>query len=173
MGQVAESQATTGCTLLRHSRCGAVGPGHEEEGWVMKLAAFVDEKGTGLLETLVALAIVSVILTAFLAALSIGTFGVSVVRERVTAENLARAQLEAIKDAPYITGALPISYTSQYTVTTPPAYHIGVDVSYWLSPIFTTEPSDDPDCCGMQWITVTVSHNGEPVFRAIDYKLNR
>jgi len=139
----------------------------------MKLVALADERGMNLVETLVTLAIVSIVLSGFLVALSVGSFGVSVVRERVTAENLARAQLEAIKDAPYITGALPISYTSQYTVTTPPGYHIGVDVSYWLSPTFTTDPSVDPACCGMQWITVTVSHNGEPVFRALDYKLNR
>ena len=170
MGQVAESQATTGCTLLRHSRCGAVGPGHEEEGWVMKLAAFVDEKGTGLLETLVALAIVSVILTAFLAALSIGTFGVSVVRERVTAENLARAQLEYIKNYTYTVGA-----ASYPIVEHPESYPITITISYWYSPTetFTTDLSVDPVCCGMQWITVTVSHNGEPVFRALDYKLNR
>ena len=147
----------------------------EEERWAVKLAGFAGERGETLVEILVSVAILTIVLSAFLGALSTGVFGVAAVRKRVTAENLARAQLEAIKDAPYMPGAVPISYISQYTVTTPPGYHIGVDVSYWYSPTgaFTSNPSDDLDCCGMQWITVTISHNGEPVFRAIDYKLNR
>ncbi len=58
-----------------------------------------------LVETLVTLALVSIILSGFLAAVSVGSFGVSVVRERVTAENLARAQLEYTKNYTYTVGA--------------------------------------------------------------------
>jgi len=63
-----------------------------------------DERGVGLIETLVAVAIVATVLTIFLATLFTGSFGVGVVRERVTAENIARSQLELIQNAPYYTG---------------------------------------------------------------------
>jgi prepilin-type N-terminal cleavage/methylation domain-containing protein len=137
---------------------------------VVKLAAFADERGDSLVEILIAVAIIAIVVTAFLAALSTGVFGVSVVHERVTAENLARAQLEYIKNYTYTVGA-----TSYPIVEHPEDYSITIGISYWYSPTgtFTTDPSDDHDCCGMQWITVTVSYNGEPVFRALDYKLNR
>jgi len=143
----------------------------------VKLAVFAEERGESLVETLVALAIVSIILTAFLAALSMGSFGVSVVYKRVTAENLARAQLEYIKNYTYTVGATSypiVAYPENYPIT-PENYPISIDISYWYSPTesFTTTSSVDRDCCGMQFITVTVSHNGEPVFRALDYKLNR
>jgi Tfp pilus assembly protein PilV len=157
-----------------------------------------DERGTGLVEILVTMAIAAIALTAFLLALSMGSFGVNTVRERVTAENLARTQLEIIKSSSYITGATPIAYTSQYAIATPPGYVIGVDVSYWYShptnSTFTTTAAcdcdmdgdcatqDDKDCCcGMQCITVTIYHHrpgdddpkSEPVFTVVDYKTSR
>jgi prepilin-type N-terminal cleavage/methylation domain-containing protein len=140
---------------------------------MVKSTAFADERGMSLVETLVTVAIVAMILAAFLAAISVGSFGVSVVRERVTAENLARAQLEYIKNYTYTVGA-----TSDYfpIIEHPEDYPITIDISYWYSATgtFSIDPSDDdPGCCGMQWITVTVSHNGEPVFTVVDYKLSR
>lgn len=164
----------------------------------MKLAAFAGERGTGLVEILVTTAIAAIAITVFLMALSMGSLGVNIVRERVTAENLARTQLEVIKHTPYISGASPISYTSIYTIATPPGYYIGVDVSYWYSPTdtFTTTAACDCDmngncvidtaeeeacCCGMQCITVTIYHSrpkgdnpgAVPVFTVVDYKISR
>jgi prepilin-type N-terminal cleavage/methylation domain-containing protein len=136
----------------------------------VKLAVFADERGDSLVEILVAVAIIAIVLTAFLSALSTGSLGVSVVHERVTAENLARAQLEYIKDYTYTVGA-----TSYPIVAHPDNYSITLGISYWYSPTeaFTSNPSVDSDCCGMQCITVTISHNGEPVFTAVDHKLDR
>jgi prepilin-type N-terminal cleavage/methylation domain-containing protein len=136
----------------------------------MKLVAWADERGMNLIETLVALAIVSIVLTGFLAALSTGAFGVATVRQRVTAENLARAQLEYTKDYTYTVGA-----TSYPIVEHPESYPITIDISYWdpATKTFVSDQDVDDNCCGMQWITITVSHGGEPVFRAIDYKLSR
>ena len=94
----------------------------------------------------------------------------SVVRNRVTAENLARSQLECIKDHPYITGAIPISYTTVCTVTEVSSYPIDVGISYWDSSNFTSNPSADS---GMQSITVTVSHSGEALITIEDYKVDR
>ena len=76
-----------------------------EKGETVRLGAFADEGGESLAEVLVAVAIIAIVLSGFLAALSTGTLGVGVVRERVTAQNLARAQLECIKDLPYIRSA--------------------------------------------------------------------
>jgi Tfp pilus assembly protein PilV len=144
-----------------------------------------DERGTGLVEILVTMAIAAIAITAFLLALSMGNVGVNTVRERVTAENLARTQLEIIKASSYITGAIPISYTSQYTIAPPLGYHIGVDISYWYSPTNTFTTNRACDCalegCGMQCITITIYHSqrgddapqAKPVFTVVDYKISR
>ena len=138
----------------------------------MKSTVFADERGAGLVEVLVSLAIMAIVLTVFLSALSTGSLGVSVVHERVTAENLARSQLECMKDHPYVTGASPISYTTMCTVTAPSAYDIGVGISYWHSPTnkFTSAGAHDS---GMQWITVTVSYDGKSTFTIEEYKVDR
>ncbi len=138
----------------------------------MKLAVFADEKGAGLVEVLVAVAIIVIVLTVFLSALSTGSLGVSVVHERVTAENLARSQLECIKNHRYITGAIPISYTTACTVMQLSTYPVDLSISYWYSPT-ETFTSTAPNDSGMQWITVTVSHNGEQVFTIEEYKVDR
>ena len=138
----------------------------------MKSTVFADERGTGMVEILVSVAIIAIVLTAFLSALSAGAFGVAVVHERVTAQNLARAQLECIQDHPYISGAAPISYTTACTATQLAAYPIDLSISYWYSPTetFTSDPDLDD---GMQWITVTIFHDGEQVFAIEDYKVRR
>ncbi len=136
----------------------------------MKSTAFVDERGQSLVETLVAVAIIAIVLTTFLAALSTATWGVATVRERVTAVNLARAQLECIQDHPYIVGADPISYATTCTVTQSSSYPVSLTISYWISSTFTITPTDDD---GMQWITVTVFHNSESIFTIGNYKVKR
>jgi type II secretory pathway pseudopilin PulG len=138
---------------------------------VVKSAVFADERGTSLAEILVSVAIVAIVFTVFLSALSTGISGVSVARERVTAQNLARAQLECIQDHPYIPGAIPISYTTVCTVTALSSYPMDVSISYWVSPTFASDPLLGDD--GMQWITVTVYHQGEPVFTIEKYKAER
>jgi len=132
----------------------------------VKLAAFADERGAGLVEVLVAVAIMAIVLTIFLSALVTGGLGVRVVHERVTAENIARSQLEYIKNYTYTNGA--ISYP---TVEHSEDYPITIDISYWHSPTqqFTSTRAADS---GMQWITITVSHNGE-VFTIENYKVDR
>jgi type II secretory pathway pseudopilin PulG len=149
----------------------------EDDGKV-KLTTFANERGMSIVETLVTLALVSIIIPGFLIAISIGSFGVSVVRERVTAANLARAQLEYTKNYTYTVGAVVGSENPEENdypiIEHPEEYPISLEVSYWYS--VTKEFSSNPahDCpCGMQWITVTVSHGSVPVFRAVDYKLNR
>ena len=139
----------------------------------MKSTVFADERGESLVEILVSVAIIAIVLTAFLSALSAGAFSVAVVHKRVTAQNLARAQLECIQDHPYISGAAPISYTTACTATQLSAYPIDLSISYWHAPTetFTSTPGLDEE--GMQWITITISHDGEQVFAIEKYKVER
>ena len=121
----------------------------------MKLAAFVEERGASLIEILVAVAIIAIVLTVFLSALSTGAFSVAVVRERVTAENIARSQLEHVKETDFIAG------TDHYTPTA--ISHSGYTVVISATPIITD----------MQLITVTVFYDDDPTFTIEDYKVNR
>ena len=131
----------------------------------MKLAALADERGAGLVEVLVAVAIMAIVLTIFLSALVTGGLGVRVVHERVTAENLARSQLEYIKDyEPY----------NEITQTTPGAYPTvtsivsGYAITVTASPIATTN-------FDIQLITVTVFYGDvlTPTFTMEEYKVKR
>jgi type II secretory pathway pseudopilin PulG len=139
-------------------------------GGAVKSVVLADEKGEGLVEILMSVAIIAIVLTIFLSALSTTSFSVAVVRERVTAQNLARAQLECIQDHPYVSGAIPISYTTTCTVTRLSSYPMDVSISYWDSSNFTSTLTADS---GVQWITVTVHHKGEPVFTIEKYKARR
>ena len=107
------------------------------------------------MEVLVAVAIIAIVITAFLAALSTGTLSVGVVRKRVTAENIARSQLEYVKHSDFITN------TNYYTPTT-------VSPSRYTATISTTTIYT-----GLQLITVTVFHNDERVFAIENYKVDR
>ena len=138
----------------------------------MKSITFADERGESLVEILMSVAIMSIVLGGFLAGLSTGAFSVAVVRERVTAENLVRAQLECIQEHSYISGADPDSYLTACADTQLSAYPVDLSISYWDSTTttFTSNPELDS---GMQWITVTIYHQGEPVFEMEDYKAER
>ena len=121
----------------------------------MKLAAFADERGTGLVEVLVAVAIMAIVVTIFLSALFTGSLGVGVVHERVTAENIARSQLEYVKESDFIAG------TDHYTPTA--ISHTGYTAAISATTIYA----------GVQLITVTVSHSDKNVFTIEDYKVDR
>lgn len=120
----------------------------------MKSTALADERGESLVETLVAVAIIAIVLTTFLVALSTATWGVATVRERVTAVNLARAQLEHVQETNFIAD------TDHYTPTA--ISHSGYDATISAATIYT----------GVQQITVTIYHNG-PVFTIGNYKVKR
>ena len=143
--------------MLRCSRCSAVGLGHEEERWAVKSTAFGGERGDSLVEILVAVAIMAIVLTIFLSALSTGTLSTGVVHKRVTAEIIARAQLEHAKHSDFISG------TNYYTPTEISDSHPGYAAVISATTINT----------GLQLITITVSYNGEPVFTIEDYKVDR
>ncbi len=113
-----------------------------------------DEKGVGLVESLLAVAIVGVALVAFLAAMSTGSMAVATADKRVTAENLAWSQME---------DSLGQSYAASYsTITEPAGYAITVTIS----------GVDGRDQNEIQKITVDVDYDGGTV-SAEAFKVSR
>jgi Tfp pilus assembly protein PilV len=116
------------------------------------------QDGVGLVETLVAVAILGVTLVTLLAAISTGSIGVATTEERVTAENLARSQLEYTKSQAYL--AAPTPYA---TVTPPFGYTVSV------------ENTSIPEATNssVQKITVTVERDGDTLMIVEDFKVDR
>jgi type II secretory pathway pseudopilin PulG len=115
------------------------------------------QMGLGLVETLVAVAILGTSVVAFVAALSAGSIAVGDQDEEVVAQGLAQTQLEYTKSYPYDPEA-----TTYPTVATPEGYVISVDVA--------SIPDTDAD---IQKITVTISRESEDLITIEDYKVNR
>lgn len=115
------------------------------------------QEGVGLVEVLVAVAILGVTLVALLTAISTGSLGVATTEERVTAENLARSQLEYTKSQAFLPA--PASYA---TVTPPTGYTVSADAV-----------SIPEGASTIQKITVTITRNGETLLTVEDYKVDR
>ncbi len=100
----------------------------------------------------------AIAVTAFLAAFSTGSLAVRRADKGVTAENLARSQLEYTKSQAYIVS--PASYD---TITPVPA-------GYSISSVATSIAGRDAN---IQKITVTATRDGKVLLVLEDFKLNR
>jgi type II secretory pathway pseudopilin PulG len=118
---------------------------------------FRGQRGIGLVETLVAVAVLGTAVVAFAVALSAGSIAVGDHDDMVTARGLAQSQLEYTKSYAYDVGA-----TTYPLVAMPEDYSISVSVN--------AVPGTDTD---IQKITVTVSRAGEEMIQVQDYKVNR
>ncbi|MDO8692175.1 MAG: hypothetical protein Q7R39_19560 [Dehalococcoidia bacterium] len=115
------------------------------------------QEGLSLMEMVIGLAVLSIVLTSLMVALSAGTLATGVVNKRGTAQDMARSQMESVKNAPY--ASAPTSYP---TITPSQGYTV-TNVAMPLG------GSDQ----GIQWVTVTVYFAGNPIFTLEDYKGNR
>jgi prepilin-type N-terminal cleavage/methylation domain-containing protein len=115
------------------------------------------QRGLGLAETLVAVAILGIAAVAFVTALSAGSIAVGEQSDEVVAQGLVQTQLESTKSYPYDSQA-----TTYPAVDAPAGYTISVGVA----PV----PGTDAD---IQKITVTVSREGLSLLTVADYKMNR
>ncbi len=117
-----------------------------------KSIKFADESGIGLVETLISIAIIGIAVTFLVVSLSTGSLAVQRNDKRVTAENLARSQMEYTKQQ---------VYGASYGTLTP------VPSGYAI----VTDASDRDN--NMQKITVTVNYDGDTLFSLEGYKVDR
>jgi prepilin-type N-terminal cleavage/methylation domain-containing protein len=124
-------------------------------------SALKDEQGLNLIEVLIALLIVSLVAGVFLAAVAASSKAVIVGQEQVSAEGLAKSQMEHIQQQDYSVDGVA------YTTISP------IPTGYGINFIATRlDPQQDHsgDDQGLQKITVTVTHNGVIVFTLEGYK---
>jgi prepilin-type N-terminal cleavage/methylation domain-containing protein len=120
--------------------------------------AFNGQKGYTLVELLITIVVIATSFSAFAVALSTGALAVNEGDKEVTAQSLARSQMEYIKYITYDQNA-----SSYPTIDTPDGYSITVSVS-------------DIDTDGnkrIQKVTANVSKDGVEQFYIVDYKVDR
>jgi Tfp pilus assembly protein PilV len=116
-----------------------------------------EQKGLGLVEALVAVALLGTSVVAFAIALSAGSIAVGEHDEESVAQRLAQTQVEYTKSYPYNPGA-----GTYPAVAAPAGYALSIGVS--------SVPGSDVN---IQKVTVTVMRGGVNIFSVSDYKVNR
>ncbi len=139
-------------------------------------APFQAQRGIGLAEVLVALAIIGSAITALIASMSTGASAVDLTDERVTARGLAESQLEYIKSYPFAPGTtsyplvnLPTGrgFTMTVQVGTPTSAALSGTKTTFLG---TALPNSE---ASVQEISITVSRDGQEVIELTTFKGNR
>ena len=125
--------------------------------------AVKNERGIGLIEVLIALAVLGLIAAAFLGGLATSSKAVLSAQIRTTAESLARSQMEDVKNQPY-DGTLPIVYDE---ILHDPDFPIDIAAER------LNQDADPDDDDGIQKITVTVKYQDEIKITLEDYKVYR
>lgn len=116
------------------------------------------EKGTTLIELVVAVALLGILSASFLGSTSTASKATRVSEHKVTAESLARSEIEYIKVAPYAAEYLvnpDLDIPDGWTISEPAVeYPHGVDD-------------------GIQEVTITVMNGGEEILSVCIYKVDR
>ncbi len=126
------------------------------------------EKGFTFIEVVIALAVLGIIAVGFLGGLATASKGLLIADERETANNLAEAQMENVKNQPYDSTNNPPQYELLDDIDIPDGYSVEVPMAERLDP--EDDGLDDDD--GIQKIAITVRHNGKEVLTLEDYKVN-
>ncbi len=116
----------------------------------------MDQRGSSLLESVLAVALLGIVAVVLLAAFSTGSLASRESQSSVGAEQLALSQVEYMKGLPYQTP--PASYA---TVTPTPDYTITASA--------VAAESDG----NVSLVTIAVSLNGQPYLTLQTYKVNR
>lgn len=118
------------------------------------------ESGYALVETVVALAILTVTVTIIMGSLFTAGRAAVAGNEKTIAESLVQSQTEYLRDVSYVTGAT--SYPIDPNLSPPEGWTLGVSVV----PI---HPSDD----GIQRLTVSAAHRERVMYTLESYKVKR
>ncbi len=118
-----------------------------------------DQRGLGIVESMVAVAILGITVVTFVTALSTVSIAAREGEHEFVAQRLAQAELEYVRSYPYDPGAT--TYSTE-DVDTPEGYAISVTAD--------SIPGTDTN---IQIIAVTVSLDGEDILTLEDYKVNR
>jgi prepilin-type N-terminal cleavage/methylation domain-containing protein len=115
------------------------------------------EKGFSFVEVVISVAVLGIIAVGFIGGLGTASKGLLTTDERETANNLAEAQMEYVKNLPY-----SVSYSKSTAILN--------EYDYYDVDIVTTALEDG----NIQKVVVTVSHQTKPeVIILQDYKVNR
>jgi type II secretory pathway pseudopilin PulG len=134
------------------------------------------QEGQGLIEVLIAVAILGIVAVAFLSALATSSSALIMADERTIAESLTRSELEYIKNSAYDNTNNPPQYSLNPAIDIPDGYNTVIEA-------VRLDPEDDgnEDDDGIQKITVEVYRQDGPtpspedklILSTADYKVNR
>ncbi len=129
---------------------------------------FKGQKGISLIETVVALGLLAYIGVATLMAMQTNYKATGILDERVVADNLATASLEAVRQSLF--ADTYASVEDSINDSAPSGYDVAIDTFGTNDDITWVQP-----CAGhtLQKITVTVSHGGNSVLSMSTYRANR
>ncbi len=127
-----------------------------------------NSKGVGLVEVIIALAILGLVAAAFLNGLSTSLNAVVISDEGSTALALAQGKMEYVKSLPYEEGASPSYEQPDEPSSDYPGYTISV-----AAPPIDPETGNPADDMGIQKITITIKFQNNEIFTLEDYKVNR
>ena len=126
------------------------------------------ERGMTLIEVVVALGILAAVAVIFLVGMSTSSRAVMVSQDHVTADSLAKSEMEYVKSLPYDDTGVPLIYAIDPTITIPQGYNISVTAER-LDPDGDGFADDD----NLQQITVTITRDGVAILTVVGYKVNR
>ena len=128
-----------------------------------------DTSGISLVETVIALGILAIVAGAYLMGMSATSKAVMVSQQRVTAENLAKSQMEYVQSLPYDTVDNPPLYSP--TTMSLEDIQNGYDVDIQAERVNPLEGGTGVDV-GLQKLTVLIYRSGAEVFRLQGYRWN-
>lgn len=138
---------------------------------VKKLNMFKgNETGMTLIETLVALAILGIIVVAISSGLATTSKAIFITDERTTAESLTISQMEHVKNSAYIDFSDP-GHGDYELIAAPDGYSVEITTIPIESD--TGQPLPSGEDLGLQKMIVTAKHHGESPLTFETYKVER
>jgi len=125
------------------------------------------QRGQTLIEVLVALAILGVVIVAFLTALTTGYLTVVVADKDTRAESLTRTEFEIIRNTPYSSDVSAFLLSAGGPFPKP----AGVGTNPYMIDVTATKVGNPPPASPILEITVTISLNGQTLLTTKTYKV--